>query len=77
MKIYIILLSVLLMGCASLHGTASITETDDGVKFEASRPTKMTMKDGEKEYTFDSQSQSLLSRVMSALALGGGVGAGR
>lgn len=72
-KLLLCLLLVGFMGCASLRkigSTATIVTTDNSVTFTASRPTKMTMKDGEKEYTFDSQTPSLLSRIMSAVTLG-------
>ena len=65
-----------LMGCSSVNGTALIRKTKTGVKFESSRPAKMTMKEGDNEYTYDSQAPSLLSRIMSAVTLGV-VGAGR
>ena len=58
------------MGCASVQGTATITKTDKGVKFTASRPTKMSMKNDDGEYHFDSQTPSLLSRIMSTITLG-------
>lgn len=77
MRIVMLLVcAVLLCGCASVQGTASIRKTETGVEFESSRPSKMTMKEGEVEYTYDSQAPSLLSRIMSAVTLGV-VGAGR
>lgn len=75
-QIFLCVILMGLMGCASVKGTALIKKTEKGVEFEASRPVKMTMKEGESEYTYDSQAPSLLSRIMSAVTLGV-VGAGR
>lgn len=52
------------------------TKRGSGVRFKTSSPTKMTMKkdkDGNVEYTFDSQAQSWLSKLIGAL-MGGLVG---
>lgn len=70
-KLTLVFLIVLTAGgCAALPGTASIERTVNGVKFDASRPTEMSLKDGDIEYHFNSQSPSLLSRIMSAVTLG-------
>ena len=66
----IILFFMSSISCATLKSTGTITKTSNGVKFETDRPAKMTMeKDGE-TYTYDSQTPSLLSRIMSAVTLG-------
>ena len=79
---YLIIFSLLFMGCAFTKSegakevvlsTASIVETDTGVEFNTSRPVKMTMKKGEKgevEYTYDSQTESLISKIVSIFILG-------
>lgn len=70
MKYLILILVILLSGCASLNGTAKITETAKGVEFETSRPAKMTMEKDGATYTYDSQAPSIMSKIMGALTLG-------
>ena len=60
---------ILLMGCASLSN-GSIVETESGVIFKSARPAKMTMTKGDKEYTYDSQSEGFFSKLMGILTLG-------
>ena len=50
--------------------TASIEETEKGVTFTAKKPTKMSLKREGVEYHFDSQSESLISKIVSILTLG-------
>ena len=59
-----------LTGCATVKGTGVITVVDDGVEFTSSKPAKMTMKQGDTEYTYDSQSEGLISKIISMLTLG-------
>ena len=61
---------VMLMGCATLSSTGTITVLDDGVTFDSARPAKMTMKKGEVEYTYDSQTESWVSKIIGILTLG-------
>lgn len=66
-----------LTGCATtkeagkiVKGTSRIVVVTDGVIFTSSKPVKMTMKDGDTEYTYDSQKEGWLSRLMGAFAFG-------
>lgn len=58
------------MGCSTLSSTGTITVVDNGVVFDSPRPAKMTMKKGDIEYTYDSQAESLFSKLMGILTLG-------
>jgi len=68
-KILIALLPFII-SCASLNGNASIKETATGVKFSASRPVEMSMEKDGKKYSYSSKSESLLSKIGTALGLG-------
>ena len=72
-----------LTGCATVKGTGGavsdqvigkvageIIVVETGVQFKMKKPGKMSMKDGDKEYTFDSQKEGWLSRLMGAFAFG-------
>lgn len=78
MKKLVLLGLVLVAGCASIAGTGSIVINRPGnmVTFTSSRQAKMTWKEGNKEYIYDSQAPSLLQRIMSAVTLGA-MGAGK
>ena len=69
-KLFLFLLSLLIMGCATLSPTSTITVKDDGVTFSSSRPAKMSLKKGDTEYTYDSQAESFFSKLMGVLTLG-------
>ncbi len=58
------------MGCSTLSTTGTITVLDNGVTFDSPRPAKMTMKKGDTEYTYDSQSEGFFSKLMGILTLG-------
>ena len=63
-------LLIFLIGCVTLSNTATIEKTETGVKITVSQPASVTMeKDGEK-YTFDSKSESLISKIVSILTFG-------
>lgn len=65
-----IILVLFLTSCASLSNTATIERTETGVTITVSQPASVTMeKDGEK-YTFDSKSESLISKIVSIFTLG-------
>ena len=66
----IILFCMSSISCATLKSTGTITKTPDGVEFVTDRPAKMTMEKEGETYTYDSQTPSLLSRIMSAVTLG-------
>ncbi len=61
---------VMLIGCATLSSKSTITVLDDGVTFDSARPAKMTMKKGDIEYTYDSQTESWVSKIIGILTLG-------
>lgn len=65
-----LLLLIFLVGCATLSSTGKIIKTEKGVEFETDRPAKMSMKKGDTEYIYDSQSESWFSKVMGILTLG-------
>lgn len=65
-----LLILVFLMGCSTLSSTGTITVLDDGVVFDSPRPAKMSMKKGDVEYTYDSQSESWVSKIISIMTLG-------
>ncbi len=73
-----LLLVLLLTGCASTtplaNTTSTITITQEDNKeiidFNHSDKEKMTFKRGDMEATYSSETQSLMSRIMSALTLG-------
>lgn len=69
-KLAILILALMVSGCASLASVGSVQETYKGVEFKTDRPAKMTYKKDGAEYTYDSQAPSLLSKIMGALALG-------
>lgn len=75
--IFFLLFSLLFSGgCASLRNaspvsnTSSILEIENGVEFTANKPQKMTYKKGDAEYTFDSQAESWISKILSVLSIG-------
>ncbi len=61
---------VMLIGCATLSSTGTITVLDNGVTFDSPRPAKMSMKKGDIEYTYDSQTESWVSKIIGILTLG-------
>ena len=71
MKKLLILPLICLMGCASINGVATIKEIKGGVEFNAKKEATMSMEkaDGTK-YNYTSQSESLLSKIVSVLSLG-------
>ena len=68
--IRLLLVISLLSGCASLTQQGKITEVDKGVVFETARPAKMTMEKNGATYTYDSQAESITSKIISILTLG-------
>ena len=75
MKKLFLIISLLIIcmsniSCATLKSTGTITKTSNGVEFVTDRPAKMTMEKEGETYTYDSQTPSLLSRIMSAVTLG-------
>lgn len=69
-KLILVLAVVILAGCSTIDNKSSIVQTTTGVEFDANHMVEMSMeKDGIK-YHYNSQSPSLLSRIMSAITLG-------
>ena len=66
----VFLLMALLVGCQTLQGAGQIKETEQGVEFSTNRPAKMTWKKDTTEYSYDSQKESLISKIISILTLG-------
>ncbi len=69
-----LLLSALfvLTGCASIKGLKdpSITVLTNRVEFHSSKSIDMSYKKGDEEYKYSSKSDSLLSKIVTALGLG-------
>ena len=70
MKYLLLLICLLNVSCATLESKSTITVKDNKVTFDSARPVKMTMKNGEIEYTYDRQSESWASKMISMFTLG-------
>ncbi|MCK5602438.1 hypothetical protein KAR91_11225 [Candidatus Pacearchaeota archaeon] len=66
----IALCGVLLQGCSAVTGTASINRVGNTVTFSSTRPTAMAWEEDGVKVSYDSQSESFMSKLLSIVGLG-------